>query len=82
MQAAIKVRVKQTHFSYCVIYLQGPSIMEEQDLEQIGILDHSHRQKILEAAKFLPQITPIGKILACERGGSDDFPYSSFRCGN
>ena len=35
--------------------------MEEQDLEEIGILDHSHRKKILEAAELLPRITPIGK---------------------
>ena len=40
--------------------LQGPSIMEEQDLEQIGVLEHSHRKKILEAAELLPRITPIG----------------------
>ena len=36
--------------------------MEEQDLEQIGVLNHEHRRQILLAAKSLPQLNPIGTL--------------------
>ncbi|XP_053385251.1 ankyrin repeat and sterile alpha motif domain-containing protein 1B-like isoform X2 [Mercenaria mercenaria] len=35
------------------------NILEEQDLEQIGVLTHGHRQKILQATKNLPLLKPI-----------------------
>lgn len=35
------------------------NILEEQDLEQIGVLSHEHRQKILQATKSLPPLKPI-----------------------
>lgn len=34
--------------------------MEESDLETIGITSSEHRKKILDSAKALPQLTPIG----------------------
>lgn len=34
--------------------------MEESDLEAIGITSAEHRKKILDSAKALPQLTPIG----------------------
>ncbi|KAL4224939.1 Ankyrin repeat and sterile alpha motif domain-containing protein 1B [Mactra antiquata] len=34
-------------------------ILEEGDLEQIGVLSHDHRQKILQATRSLPQLQPI-----------------------
>lgn len=34
--------------------------MEESDLEIIGITSSEHRKKILDSAKALPQLTPIG----------------------
>ncbi|XP_063399610.1 ankyrin repeat and SAM domain-containing protein 1A-like isoform X5 [Mytilus trossulus] len=37
----------------------GEKIMEEQDLESIGISTSDHRKKILDQAKRLPQIKPI-----------------------
>ncbi|CAC5389035.1 ANKS1 [Mytilus coruscus] len=37
----------------------GEKIMEEQDLESIGISTAEHRKKILDLAKRLPQIKPI-----------------------
>ena len=36
--------------------------MEESDLEAIGITSAEHRKKILDSAKSLPQLTPIGTI--------------------
>ena len=41
---------------------QGEKIMEESDLEAIGITSAEHRKKILDSAKSLPQLTPIGTI--------------------
>lgn len=41
-------------------FLQGGKIMEESDLEAIGITSAEHRKKILDSAKALPQLTPIG----------------------
>ncbi|XP_041365228.1 ankyrin repeat and SAM domain-containing protein 1A-like isoform X2 [Gigantopelta aegis] len=37
----------------------GGKVLEDGDLESIGIKDAKHRKKILEAAKNLPKITPI-----------------------
>lgn len=37
----------------------GGKIMEESDLEAIGITSAEHRKKILDSAKALPQLTPI-----------------------
>nr|XP_022307379.1 uncharacterized protein LOC111113399 isoform X4 [Crassostrea virginica] len=37
----------------------GEKIMEESDLEAIGITSAEHRKKILDSAKSLPQLTPI-----------------------
>ena len=39
-------------------------MLEEQDLEQIGVLAHDHRQTILHSAKVLPQLKPIGTYLS------------------
>ena len=43
-------------------FWQGEKIMEESDLEAIGITSAEHRKKILDSAKSLPQLTPIGTI--------------------
>ncbi|XP_062614188.1 ankyrin repeat and sterile alpha motif domain-containing protein 1B-like isoform X1 [Saccostrea cucullata] len=37
----------------------GEKIMEDSDLEAIGITSLEHRKKILDSAKSLPQLTPI-----------------------
>ncbi|KAK3580897.1 hypothetical protein CHS0354_008182 [Potamilus streckersoni] len=37
----------------------GANIMEDQDLQQIGVLSYEDRRKILEAAKSSPKLTPI-----------------------
>ncbi|KAL3841322.1 hypothetical protein ACJMK2_019484, partial [Sinanodonta woodiana] len=37
----------------------GADIMEDQDLEQIGVLSYEDRRKILEMAKSSPKLTPI-----------------------
>lgn len=39
--------------------------MEESDLEAIGITSAEHRKKILDSAKALPQLTPIGNQSTC-----------------
>ncbi|XP_052239797.1 protein phosphatase 1 regulatory subunit 12A-like isoform X3 [Dreissena polymorpha] len=36
-----------------------PRVLEEQDLEQIGVLSHPDRCKILQSAKTLPHLKPI-----------------------
>ncbi|XP_029429893.1 ankyrin repeat and SAM domain-containing protein 1A isoform X11 [Rhinatrema bivittatum] len=36
------------------------NVMEDQDLQEIGISDHSHRRKLLQAARSLPKIKPLG----------------------
>lgn len=40
--------------------------MEDGDLETIGITSSEHRKKILDSAKSLPQITPIGKEISVD----------------
>ncbi|XP_046569447.1 ankyrin repeat and SAM domain-containing protein 1A-like isoform X2 [Haliotis rubra] len=37
----------------------GGNVMEEQDLESIGITDTEHRTKLLKAANSLPKLEPI-----------------------
>ncbi|XP_052798445.1 ankyrin repeat and sterile alpha motif domain-containing protein 1B-like isoform X2 [Mya arenaria] len=39
-----------------------PRVLEEQDLEQIGVLAHGDRQKILASTKALPQLMPIDTV--------------------
>ncbi|XP_046569449.1 ankyrin repeat and SAM domain-containing protein 1A-like isoform X4 [Haliotis rubra] len=41
----------------------GGNVMEEQDLESIGITDTEHRTKLLKAANSLPKLEPIGRSL-------------------
>ncbi|XP_064425215.1 ankyrin repeat and SAM domain-containing protein 1A isoform X3 [Latimeria chalumnae] len=38
----------------------GNNIMEDQDLREIGISDSQHRRKILQAARSLPKVKPLG----------------------
>lgn len=38
----------------------GGGLMEDQDLQEIGIQDESHRKLLLEAAKCLPKMKSIG----------------------
>lgn len=37
----------------------GGNIIEDQDLQEIGIKDEKHRRQIIEAAKSLPKVKPI-----------------------
>ncbi|NXA53764.1 ANS1A protein, partial [Nothocercus julius] len=38
----------------------GCNVMEEQDLRDIGIGDPQHRRKLLQAARSLPKLKPLG----------------------
>ncbi|XP_028923990.1 ankyrin repeat and SAM domain-containing protein 1A isoform X2 [Ornithorhynchus anatinus] len=38
----------------------GSNVMEEQDLREIGITDPQHRRKLLQAARSLPKVKPLG----------------------
>ncbi|XP_051987077.1 ankyrin repeat and SAM domain-containing protein 1A-like [Xyrauchen texanus] len=38
----------------------GSNVMEDEDLQQIGITDPGHRKKILHAAKSLPKVKALG----------------------
>ncbi|NWX89713.1 ANS1A protein, partial [Nothoprocta ornata] len=38
----------------------GCNVMEEQDLRDIGIGDAQHRRKLLQAARSLPKLKPLG----------------------
>ncbi|XP_007892325.2 ankyrin repeat and SAM domain-containing protein 1A isoform X3 [Callorhinchus milii] len=38
----------------------GSNVMEELDLQDLGIHDAGHRRKILQAARSLPKIKPLG----------------------
>jgi len=42
------------------LFSQGGKIIEDADLEVIGIKDIEHRKKILEATKSLSDVKPIG----------------------
>uniref|UniRef100_A0A8D3D7J1 Ankyrin repeat and sterile alpha motif domain containing 1A n=1 Tax=Scophthalmus maximus TaxID=52904 RepID=A0A8D3D7J1_SCOMX len=42
------------------------NVMEDQDLREIGIVDLSHRKKILHAARSIPKV----KALGCDGSGS------------
>ncbi|XP_038604635.1 ankyrin repeat and SAM domain-containing protein 1A isoform X5 [Tachyglossus aculeatus] len=44
----------------------GSNVMEEQDLREIGISDPQHRRKLLQAARSLPKVKPLG----CDDGTS------------
>ncbi|XP_069627008.1 ankyrin repeat and SAM domain-containing protein 1A isoform X7 [Haliaeetus albicilla] len=39
---------------------QGCNVMEDQDLRDIGISDPQHRRKLLQAARSLPKLKPLG----------------------
>ncbi|XP_030076298.1 ankyrin repeat and SAM domain-containing protein 1A isoform X3 [Microcaecilia unicolor] len=36
------------------------NVMEDQDLQEIGIIDYQHRRKLLQAARSLPKVKPLG----------------------
>uniref|UniRef100_A0A7M4F854 Ankyrin repeat and sterile alpha motif domain containing 1A n=1 Tax=Crocodylus porosus TaxID=8502 RepID=A0A7M4F854_CROPO len=38
----------------------GCNVMEDQDLREIGISDPQHRRKLLQAARSLPKVKPLG----------------------
>ncbi|XP_062451028.1 ankyrin repeat and SAM domain-containing protein 1A isoform X1 [Rhea pennata] len=38
----------------------GCNVMEDQDLREIGISDPQHRRKLLQAARSLPKLKPLG----------------------
>ncbi|XP_043932080.1 ankyrin repeat and SAM domain-containing protein 1A [Protopterus annectens] len=38
----------------------GSNVMEESDLQEIGVTDHHHRRKILQAARSIPKVKPLG----------------------
>ncbi|XP_059573247.1 ankyrin repeat and SAM domain-containing protein 1A isoform X12 [Alligator mississippiensis] len=38
----------------------GCNVMEDQDLREIGITDPQHRRKLLQAARSLPKVKPLG----------------------
>ncbi|XP_033925587.1 ankyrin repeat and SAM domain-containing protein 1A isoform X4 [Melopsittacus undulatus] len=38
----------------------GCNVMEDQDLRDIGIADPQHRRKLLQAARSLPKLKPLG----------------------
>ncbi|XP_037699695.1 ankyrin repeat and SAM domain-containing protein 1A isoform X3 [Choloepus didactylus] len=38
----------------------GSNVMEEQDLQEIGISDPQHRRKLLQAARSLPKVKALG----------------------
>ncbi|XP_051495122.1 ankyrin repeat and SAM domain-containing protein 1A isoform X3 [Apus apus] len=38
----------------------GCNVMEDQDLRDIGITDPQHRRKLLQAARSLPKLKPLG----------------------
>ncbi|CAL8367454.1 unnamed protein product [Lota lota] len=42
------------------LHYMGRNVMEEQDLREIGIMDPSHRRKILHAARSLPKVKALG----------------------
>lgn len=49
---------------------QGPNVMEEQDLREIGISDPQHRRKLLQAARSLPKVTADSSVAsACAETG-------------
>lgn len=47
---------------------QGPNVMEEQDLREIGISDPQHRWKLLQAARSLPKVTITISQAVCGPG--------------
>ncbi|KAM9855952.1 ankyrin repeat and SAM domain-containing protein 1A isoform 3-T3 [Aulostomus maculatus] len=42
------------------LHYMGSNVMEDQDLREIGIVDPSHRKKILHAARSLPKVKALG----------------------
>ena len=48
-------RRRPSHSPFCS---QGPNVMEDQDLREIGISDAQHRRKLLQAARSLPKVPP------------------------
>lgn len=38
----------------------GSNVMEESDLREIGVTDQHHRRKILQAARSIPKVKPLG----------------------
>ncbi|XP_054464538.1 ankyrin repeat and SAM domain-containing protein 1A-like isoform X7 [Anoplopoma fimbria] len=42
------------------LHYMGNNVMEDQDLREIGIVDPSHRKKILHAARSLPKVKALG----------------------
>ncbi|AWP10288.1 putative ankyrin repeat and SAM domain-containing protein 1A [Scophthalmus maximus] len=48
------------------LHYMGSNVMEDQDLREIGIVDLSHRKKILHAARSIPKV----KALGCDGSGS------------
>ncbi|KAM8829756.1 ankyrin repeat and SAM domain-containing protein 1A isoform 1-T1 [Synchiropus picturatus] len=42
------------------LHYMGSNVMEDQDLREIGIMDPSHRKKILHAARSFPKVKALG----------------------
>ncbi|XP_041084455.1 ankyrin repeat and SAM domain-containing protein 1A-like isoform X7 [Polyodon spathula] len=42
------------------LHFMGSNVMEDLDLQEIGILDPQHRKKILQAARSLPKVKALG----------------------
>ncbi|XP_056674051.1 ankyrin repeat and SAM domain-containing protein 1A isoform X10 [Monodelphis domestica] len=42
------------------VHFLGSNVMEDQDLREIGISDPQHRRKLLQAARSLPKVKPLG----------------------
>ncbi|XP_076152796.1 ankyrin repeat and sterile alpha motif domain-containing protein 1B isoform X2 [Alosa pseudoharengus] len=42
------------------VQFMGSNVVEDQDLLEIGILNSSHRQRLLQAIRLLPRVRPIG----------------------
>lgn len=45
------------HFLSFLFSFQGSNVVEDQDLLEIGILNSSHRQRILQAVRGLPRVS-------------------------
>ncbi|XP_056434984.1 ankyrin repeat and sterile alpha motif domain-containing protein 1B [Gadus chalcogrammus] len=42
------------------VQFMGSNVVEDQDLLEIGILNSSHRQRLLQAIRLLPRVRPVG----------------------
>uniref|UniRef100_A0A671SG47 Ankyrin repeat and SAM domain-containing protein 1A-like n=1 Tax=Sinocyclocheilus anshuiensis TaxID=1608454 RepID=A0A671SG47_9TELE len=56
----LKVLQQTTHAVTFMQHLIGSNVMEDRNLQEIGITDPGHRKKILHAAKSLPKVAPLG----------------------